>query len=198
MSKGEATREAILDQALARASVVGLSGVSIGELASALSLSKSGLFAHFGSKEKLALAMLEHARGQFIEQVLAPAIKQPRGEPRVRALLERWLAWEESRVGGCVFLQLGAEFDDQPGAVRDALVKSQRDWQSALAEAARIAIREGHFRADLEPEQFGFEMYSLMLGYHHFHRLLDDAQAVARFRAAFDALLDRARPQGRS
>jgi AcrR family transcriptional regulator len=194
MSKGESTREAILDQALERASIVGLSGISIGELATALKLSKSGLFAHFGSKEKLALDMLERAAQKFIERVLVPAIREPRGEPRVRALFERWLDWGQ-RAGGCIFLQLGAEFDDQPGVVRDALVKSQRDWQSTLSEAARISIREGHFRADLDPEQFGFEMYSLMLGFHHFHRLLDDSASVRRLRAAFEGLLQRARTQ---
>ena len=193
MSKGEATREAILDQALKRVSVVGLSGVSIGELASALNLSKSGLFAHFGSKEKLAIEMLERATEQFVAQVLGPAIREPRGEPRVRALFERWLAWDEARPGGCIFLQLGAEFDDQPGIVRDAVVKSQRDWQSALGEAARISIREGHFRGDLDPVQFGFEMYALVLGYHHFHRLLDDPESAPRLRRAFEALLERAR-----
>lgn len=193
MSKGDLTREAILEQALARANVVGISGVSIGELASALHLSKSGLFAHFGSKEKLALDMLEHAAGQFVAQVLAPAIREPRGEPRVRALFERWLTWAEARPGGCIFLQLGAEFDDQRGPVRDAVVKSQRDWQAALAEAARISIREGHFRSDLDPEQFGFEMNALMLGFHHFHRLLDDPESAPRVRGSFDALLERAR-----
>jgi AcrR family transcriptional regulator len=193
MSKGESTREAILDQALRRVSVVGLSGVSIGELASALNLSKSGLFAHFGSKERLAVEMLERASEHFIAHVLSPAIREPRGEPRVRALFERWLSWSQAQEGGCIFLQLGAEFDDQPGVVRDALVKAQRDWQSALAEAARISIREGHFRADLDPEQFGFEMYSLMIGCHHFQRLLGDPESVARLRRAFDGLLERSR-----
>jgi AcrR family transcriptional regulator len=195
VSKGETTREAIIEHALRRMSVVGLEGISIGGLASSLNLSKSGLFAHFGSKEKLALEAIRSAVERFLEQVFVSAVKKPRGEPRVRALFENWLNWAESqeRPGGCVFVQLAAELDDQPGPVRDALVQTQRDFQSMLAEAARIAVREGHFRADLEPEQFAFEMYALMLGYHHNHRLLADPNATKRVRSAFESLLTRVR-----
>src|SRR4051812_15340536 len=155
------------------ANVVGVSGLSIGRLAEATGLSKSGLFAHFGSKEALDVAVVEEASRQFVQDVMVPALREPRGEPRVRALFERWLSWGQ-RPGGCFFVGASAELDDRPGAPRDALAQASKDWIDELAKAARIGVREGHFRSDLDPEQFAFEEYGVMLGVHTFLRFLRD------------------------
>jgi AcrR family transcriptional regulator len=195
MNKGEQTRETILDTALAEASTFGLDGISIGGLAKKVELSKSGLFAHFDSKEDLQLQVLRTARERFVESVLAPALTEPRGEPRVRALFKNWLAWSRSSFlpGGCVFIATANELDDRPGPLRDYLVQSQRDWLDALATAARIAVEEGHFRADLDLRQFAYDFYSVILAYHHFGRLLRDPHTGERCRTAFEGLLERSR-----
>lgn len=191
MSKGDLTRSRVLDSAFESATRLGLGGLSLGELASQLGLSKSGLFAHFGSKEALQLAVIEHARARFVELVVAPALKCPRGEERVRALFRNWLAWGRASVadGGCFFVQAAAEFDDQPGSLRDALVASQQDWLSTLAEAARIAVREGHFARDTDVERFAFDLYALAFGYHQLARLLRDARFDGWVELGFDRLL---------
>ena len=196
MAKGEETRDTILETALALASTGGLEGLSIGTLASAVGLSKSGLFAHFGSKEDLQLAVLRTAADRFVAEVITPALREPRGEPRVRALFGRWLAWEQASYlpGGCPFIAVSSELDDRPGPVRDYLVQSQRDWLDALANSARIAVAEGHFRGDLDPDQFAYELYSVILAFHQFHRLLRDPSTGERCRRAFEGLLDRSRP----
>src|SRR3954471_4655703 len=127
MSKGDETRQAILTRAFELATVVGISGLSIGRLAEATGLSKSGLFAHFGSKEALEVAVVEEAARQFVAFVMAPALRQPRGEPRVRALLERWILWGQ-QSGGCFFVGAVAELDDRSGPPRDTLVQTCKDW----------------------------------------------------------------------
>jgi AcrR family transcriptional regulator len=194
MSKGDATRQAILERALSMSSVVGLEGISIGRLADDLALSKSGLFAHFRSKEALQLQVLEVAVRQFVESVVRPALKEQRGEPRLRALFERWLDWARSQSlpGGCIFVSATMEMDDRPGPVRDALARYQQDWVNVLATATRAGQESGAFRGDLEPAQFAQEAYGLMLSYHLFARLLRDPHGEARARAGFDALLKRA------
>ncbi|HEV8325140.1 MAG TPA: TetR/AcrR family transcriptional regulator [Myxococcota bacterium] len=195
MSKGEETRQTIVDEAMRIASTMGLGGISIGELAASLGLSKSGLFAHFGSKETLQIDVIHAAAERFVQKVVVPALRAPRGEPRVRALFEGWLRWGLSNElpGGCIFVSAAAELDDRPGPVRDALVKTQRDWLDALAQAARLAVEEGHFRKGLDVEQFAFEEYALMLGGHHHSRLLKDARSIKRTRAAFETLLSTVR-----
>lgn len=198
MSKGEETRSTILDTALAEASTVGLGGISIGGLAKKVELSKSGLFAHFDSKQDLQLQILATARDRFVATVVAPALKLPRGEPRVRGLFENWLVWSEASFlpGGCPFISTANEVDDVPGPLRDFLAQSQRDWLDTLATAARIAVDEGHFRGDLDVDQFAYDFYSIALAYHHFHRLLEDPATVGRCRNAFESLIERsaARP----
>ena len=196
VSKGEETRQAILARAYQLATVVGVSGLSIGRLAEETGLSKSGLFAHFGSKEALEVAVVEEASRQFVQNVMVPALREPRGEPRVRALFDRWLDWG-MRPGGCFFVGASAELDDRPGPPRDALVRACKDWVDELAKATRIAIREGHFRSDLDPDQFAFELYAAMLGAHTFHRFLREPGALDRTRHAFDRLLAGARARMR-
>ena len=194
MSKGERTHTAILDHATGLASQVGLTGLTIGVLADDLELSKSGLFAHFRSKEALQIEVLEHAARRFSETVVRPALREPRGAPRMQALFDRWIAWERDAAlpGGCVFVAATAELDDRPGPVRDRLVALQRDWISVLATSFRKASESGLFRADADPEQFAQDMYGVMLALHFHSRLMNDAAAEARARRAFAALLEEA------
>lgn len=192
MSKGAETRGTILDAALDVASTVGLEALTIGRLAERVGLSKSGLFAHFKSKETLQIGVLEHARADFIQRVVAPALAAPRGLPRIEALFDRWLEWGRGapgREGGCVFLQAAAEYDDRPGEVRDCLVASQRDWTEALQKAAALAVEEGHLGAQADPAQFAFELYGLMMSCHFHARLLSDRAAIERARAGFERLI---------
>lgn len=195
MSKGAATRDRIIERALRTASVEGLEGISLGRLASDVGMSKSGLFAHFESKEALQLDVLAAAAEKFTEVVVRPAFEALRGEPRVRALFEHWLRWErnESLPGGCVFMHAIAELDDRPGPARDSLVDWQRQWLDALAKAARIAVNEGHFHAGVDAELFAFQQYGLVMAYYHARRLFNDPQAEDRVRRAFDALVTAAR-----
>jgi AcrR family transcriptional regulator len=194
-TKGEETRAAILDQALASASRLGLEGLTIGNLADAVGMSKSGLFAHFRSKEDLQLQVLETAVRHFVELVLAPALARPRGEPRVRSLFERWIEWEKAdfQPGGCIFIATANELDDRPGPLRDRLVGYQRDWLQAIATAARIAVEEKHFAPEVDVQQFAYDLYAIALAYHHFSRLMDDPAAEDRAKSAFERLMDAAR-----
>jgi len=190
-SKGERTREAILGHALALATRIGVEGVTIGRLADDLKMSKSGLFAHFKSKEALQIEMLRMAGARMVETVVKPALATPRGEPRLRALFEHWLAWEQSPSlpGGCPFMAASFELDDRPGPVRDFVVQNLRDWIDTLAGAARIAVQEGHFRAELDCEQFAQDCQGIGLGFVHASRLMRDPQARARAQRAFEALV---------
>jgi AcrR family transcriptional regulator len=195
MSKGEATREAVLDQATRVASRVGLQGLTIGSLAAQAHLSKSGLFAHFRSKQSLQLQVVEHAASLFVDSVVRPALAAPRGEPRVRELFERWLGWcGGDQPAGCVFVVASTEFDDEPGPVRERVVRAQRDWLETIATVFRTGVTEGHFRADANAEQFAHDLYGVILAYHHARRLLRDPQAESRARRALDRLLEAARP----
>lgn len=195
MRKGEATRQAILDRAVALARQVGLEQLTIGRLADDLALSKSGLFAHFQSKEALQVQVLEAAGAQFVELVLKPVLARPRGEPRVQAIFEQWLTWEggPQSAGGCLFVQASAELDDREGAARDRLVRLQREWLRSIATTVRGAIQEGHFHGQVDPDQFAYDLNGIILAYHHAARLLRDASADARARRAFDTLLEQSR-----
>jgi len=195
--KGERTREAILGRALALATRVGFEGLTIGRLAEELGMSKSGLFAHFKSKEALQVAVLRMAAERFVEEVVKPALAAPRGEPRVRAVFDRWFAWEQSPPlpGGCPFVAATFELDDRPGPARDYLVQQERDWFDVLSGVARTACQEGDFRRDLDCEQFAHDLNGIMLAYCHAARLMRDPKARARAQAAFEGLLAAARPR---
>ena len=195
MGKGTDTRQAVLEEAAREASRVGLGGLTIGSLAAATQLSKSGLFAHFQSKESLQLQLLAHTRDRFVELVVRPALAAPRGEPRVRELFRRWLGWDADALpGGCLFIAASAELDDQPGPVRDRLVADQRDWMDTIVQVFRTGVTEGHFRPDADPGQFAYDLHGTMLAYHHASRLLGDPDAADRATRAFEALLAAARP----
>lgn len=189
MSKGEATRQAVIDQAVEIAGRLGVSGLTIGTLASATDLSKSGLYAHFRSKEALQLAVLARAREDFVDQVIRPALGAPRGEPRVRVLFERWLTTSSSGAAGCLFVSAATEFDDQPGPVRDQLVRDHWDLQDTLAQVYRSGAKDGAFREDLAPEQFAHDMHGLLLAHFHAFRLLRDPASESRTRFAFERLM---------
>lgn len=195
MRKGEATKFAVLDEAAELASQVGLEGLTIGSLATKTGMSKSGLFAHFKSKEALQLETLRHARERFIDNVMRPAVAQPRGEPRLRALFEGWIGWIRGDVlpGGCPFIAAGIEFDDQPGPVRDFLINDEKDLVESVQTVFRSGVAEGHFRADADPEQFAQDVYGVLVSYMHFARLLGEPKAELRARKAFDVLLNAAR-----
>lgn len=200
MSKGQLTRDAIVREALAQASRVGLEGLSLGVLAEHLALSKSGLFAHFKSKQALQLAVLEHAIELFAHHVVLPALARPRGRPRLVALFHNFLAWKrgDPTPGGCVFAQLSVEYDDRPGALRDVLVESQLELRRTIATCADKAIAEGHFRSDLDPQQFAFEFLGIAMSYGEAHKLLGAPDATERAAHAFQRLLDdAAAPSGR-
>jgi AcrR family transcriptional regulator len=199
MSKGAETRAAILDEAIAIASQVGFDALTIGQLAERTDMSKSGLFAHFKSKEQLQLQALDRARERFIDVVVRPALATSRGEPRARALFEGWLTWiETSLPGGCIFIAAAAEVDDRPGSLRDAVVKHEHDLMEMITTVAGTAVAEGQWRSDLDLEQFGFEMYGILLAHHHSFRLMHDARANERTRAAFESLVARSRSKSRS
>jgi AcrR family transcriptional regulator len=181
-SKGERTRQAILACAVDLATVEGLEGLSIGRLASDLGLSKSGLFAHFGSKEELQLATVEAAARIFRAEVLKPGLHAPRGLPRLKALCDAWFSYEQRRVfrGGCFFAKAASEFDNRPGAVRRRLVSLQRDWLRVLERAALQARELGQLDPRDDPVQLAFELQSLALGAHWAYQLFDDVSALTR------------------
>ncbi len=182
------TRGVILDEAGRLARRVGLCGLTIGSLATQTGMSKSGLFAHFGSKESLQLQVLVYSTERFVDDVIRPALRAPRGVPRVRDLFERWLEWD-SAEGGCPLVAASFELDDQPGPVRESLVRVQRDWADTLATVFTSGIGEGHFRPDADPRQFAQDLQGVMLAYHMASRLLADDAAADRARRALDALL---------
>ena len=192
-TKGERTRAAILDAGFHIVSKAGLEGLTIGTLAAATGLSKSGLFAHFGSREELLLAVMDRGQQEFLKLVVNPALAKPRGVPRLKALFVEWLGWTESAdlPGGCPMIGGAIEFDDKPGIVRDALATGQRAWIDTLTRATRQAIEQGQLAPGTDPEQVSFELFGLALVVHHHRRLLGVEKARSRALAAFDALIER-------
>lgn len=190
MHKGQQTRAAILDAALTLASHMGLEGLSIGALADVTNMSKSGVFAHFGSREELQIAVIREYHNRFEEEVFFPAVREARGLPRLRALFERWVRRVSVEVdSGCIYISGAVEFDDRPGPVRDALASMVRAWQSALERAIRLSVEEGHLRPDTDSLQMLFEIHGLILALHHDARFLRLPGAVDRARAGFERIV---------
>ncbi len=183
-ARGGRTRKAILARAVDIASVQGLEGLTVGSLAAQLRMSKSGLFAHFGSKEDLQLATIELARQIFIEKVTLPAIAAPRGMPRLWGLLEHWLALVEKQVfqGGCFFSAASFEFDSRRGVVRDRIAAIMHEWIGALTRAVYEAQKAGHLDRKVDPTRLAFEIHAMAMGAHWAHQLLDDKHAYSRAR----------------
>jgi AcrR family transcriptional regulator len=195
-AKGAATRDAVLDAAVSIAGRIGLSGLTIGMLASATGMSKSGLFAHFGSKEALQLQVLARARDEFTDRVVRPALRTRRGEERVRALFEHWLAVGRDGGAPCLFASSSMEYDDQSGIVRDQVVRDHMDFAETVQQIFRTGISEGQFLADADEVQFQHDLLGIMLACFHSCRLLGDPAAQTRARAAFERLLAAARSTG--
>ncbi|HWS54450.1 MAG TPA: TetR/AcrR family transcriptional regulator [Pyrinomonadaceae bacterium] len=184
--QGARTRQAILEVAVDLASAEGLEGLTIGRLAAALSMSKSGLFAHFGSKEELQLATVEAAREVFIREVARPAFEAERGLARLWRLCDVWLAYVEGEVfrGGCFFSAAAAEFDGRPGPVRDRVAEIMREWMAGLRRAVAEAQEAGQFDAAADPAQLAFELNALGMGANWAFQLYGDKQAFTHARAA--------------
>lgn len=196
-TKGAQTRAAILDEALKVASRLGLEGLTVGTLAQATGMSKSGLFAHFGSREEMQLAVLEHAAQRYGERVFTPALKIERGLPRLRALFANWLDWTLSSglPGGCIMISAANEYDDRPGPIRDAVIANQRRGAALSERAVRLAIQEGHLDPHTDPQQIAFEMLGIVLASHNHRRLLGDKEARKRALTAFEELVARHAPR---
>lgn len=190
MRKGEQTRMAIVAAALELASRHGLEGLTIGALAERMQMSKSGVFAHFGSREDLQIAVLKEYERRFADEVLLPGLAAARGQPRLEAIFDRWLERTAIEAAqGCIWVSGASEYDDRPGAVRDELVAMVRSWQRELGRAIAQAVEVGHLRADTEVDDLVFELYGVMLVLHHDARLLNSTDAVARARRAFRRLM---------
>lgn len=168
------------------ASHMGLEGLSIGALAEVTAMSKSGVFAHFGSREELQISVIREYHNRFEEEVFFPAVRQPRGLPRLQAMFENWVKRVSVEIdSGCIYISGAVEFDDRPGPVRDALAGMVRAWHAALERAIRLAVDEGHLRADTDPAQMLFEVHGLILALHHDARFLRNPGAVERAQRGF-------------
>lgn len=190
LHKGQQTRAAILDAALALATQIGLEGLSIGALAEATGMSKSGVFAHFGSREELQISVIHEYHTRFEEEVFYPSMQEPRGLPRLRALFRHWMNRTSVEIdSGCLYISGAVEFDDRAGPVRDALVHSVKSWLSALQRAICQAGEEGHLRSNIDEQQLAFEIHGLILALHYEARLLHSPGSIERATAAFENLL---------
>jgi AcrR family transcriptional regulator len=190
LMKGRQTRAAIVDAALALASHSGIEGLSIGAVAEATGMSKSGVFAHFGSREELQISVVREYHSRFEDEVFRPAMAKARGVPRLRKLFDQWLKRVAVEIdSGCIYISGAVEFDDRPGPVRDALVTMVQTWRRALERAIRVAVAEGHLRADTDVAQLLFEVHGLILAVHHDARFLRHPGAEERARSGFERVL---------
>jgi AcrR family transcriptional regulator len=191
MRKGELTRAAILDVALDLASRDGLEGLTIGLLADKMNMSKSGVFAHFGSREDLQIEVLKLYNHHFEQEVFYPSMKEMRGLPRLRAMFARWVKRVSVEIAsGCIYISGAVEYDDRPGAIREELAGMVRTWQGALRRCVKQSIDMAHLRADTDPDQLVYEMYGLILALHHDARFLKVPGSVNRAEAGFERLVN--------
>ncbi|HEY9094577.1 MAG TPA: TetR/AcrR family transcriptional regulator [Hydrogenophaga sp.] len=192
LQKGRQTKAAIVDAALGLATQIGMEGLSIGALAEVMQMSKSGVFAHFGSREELQISVIREYHTRFEEEVFAPAMQMPRGLPRLRALFANWMRRTSVELdSGCIYISGAVEFDDRPGPVRDALASSVNTWLTAMRRAIQLSLDEGHLRKDLDPGQLAFEIHALILALHYEVRFLHRPNSVSRAQTAFDAMIER-------
>jgi AcrR family transcriptional regulator len=190
MQKGQQTKAAIVDAALGLATQIGVEGLSIGALAEVTQMSKSGVFAHFGSREELQISVIREYHARFEEDVFYPAMQQPRGLPRLRALFGNWMKRTSIEIdSGCIYISGAVEFDDRPGPVRDALVGSVNTWLAAMRRAITSAKEEVHLRADVDEDQLMFEIHGLILALHYEARFLKNPGSIDRAHAGFDNIL---------
>ncbi|MDB5796443.1 MAG: TetR family regulatory protein [Paucimonas sp.] len=209
MRKGELTRAAILDVALGLASRDGLEGLTIGLLADKMNMSKSGVFAHFGSRTDLQIEVLKLYHNTFEQEVFYPSLQAERGLPRLEAMFARWIKRVTVEIAsGCIYISGAVEYDDRPGEIREELVAMVRAWQSALNRCVVQAVQMGHLKPDTDPQQLVYEMYGLILALHHDARFIKRPGSVERAEAGFARLIadyrnsaaevEQARPKGRT
>ncbi len=191
-AKGQQTKAAIVDAALGLATQIGLEGLSIGALAEVMQMSKSGVFAHFGSREELQISVVREYHTRFEDEVFYPAMSSPRGLPRLRAMFDNWMKRTSVEIdSGCIYISGAVEFDDRPGPVRDALASSVGTWQEALRRAIEIAAEEGHLSVDTDASQVAFEIHGLILALHYEARFLRSPGCLDRAWRGFGAILER-------
>lgn len=194
MLKGQQTKAAIVEAALGLASQIGLEGLSIGALAEITGMSKSGVFAHFGSREELQISVIREYHERFEQAVFYPALKAPRGLPRLQTLFDNWTTQTSAEIdSGCIYISGAVEFDDRSGPVRDALVSTVTTWQTAVRRAVEKAQEEGHLTREADPMQVAFEIHGLILALHYEARFLKVPGAAERARQGFARILERYR-----
>jgi AcrR family transcriptional regulator len=192
MQKGQQTKAAIVEAALGLATQIGVEGLSIGALAEVTQMSKSGVFAHFGSREELQISVIREYHVRFEDEVFYPAMAAARGLPRLQALFANWMKRTSVELAsGCIYISGAVEFDDRPGPVRDALASSVATWHAAMKRAITGAKDEGHLRAEVDEEQMLFEIHGLILALHYEARFLRSPGAIARANAGFENILRR-------
>ncbi|MFY8054034.1 MAG: TetR/AcrR family transcriptional regulator [Limnohabitans sp.] len=192
LQKGQQTKATIVDAALGLATQIGLEGLSIGALAEVARMSKSGVFAHFGSREELQLSVVREYHERFEAEVFYPVLQEKRGLPRLRLLFANWMKRTSAEIdSGCLYISGAAEFDDRPGPVRDALASSVKTWLKAVHRAVTQARDEEHLSADLDANQMVFEIHGLILALHYEARFLKSAQSLARASLGFENILQR-------
>ena len=187
--KGDDTKSDILASGLEMASQYGLEDVTIGNLAKTMQMSKSGIFGHFQSKENLQLLIISYAVQHFTDTVVLPSLKIKRGIARIRAMINNWIEWGNGLSGGCIFVSASIEYSGRPGPVRDALLSYQQTWLNSLARLAKSAVKAGDFRSDIDIKQFAFELYSLILGFHYYHRMMKDVNTKDKQEKALNKLI---------
>ena len=191
MRKGELTRAAILDVALDLASRDGLEGLTIGLLADKMNMSKSGVFAHFGSREDLQMEVLKLYHHRFEQEVFFPSMKETRGIERLRSMFARWVKRVSVEIAlGCIYISGAVEYDDRPGPIREELVSMVKAWQGALLRCVRQAIDTGDLKPNSDAQQLVYEMYGLILVLHHDARFLRMPGSVDRARIGFERLIE--------
>jgi AcrR family transcriptional regulator len=192
LQKGQQTKAAIVEAALGLATQIGLEGLSIGALAEVTQMSKSGVFAHFGSREELQISVIREYHDRFEQDVFYPSLDAPRGLPRLQAMFANWMKRTSVEIdSGCIYISGAVEFDDRPGPVRDALASSVQTWHAAMKRTIEMAREEGHLRADVDEEQMLFEIHGLILALHYEARFLKNPGSIARANTGFENILAR-------
>lgn len=192
ISKAEHTKAVIIDAALRLASQIGLEGLSIGAIAEVTQMSKSGVFAHFGSREELQISVVREYFTRFERDVFMPALALPRGLPRLRAMFANWMVQVAHEIqSGCIFISGAVEFDDRSGPVRDAIEQSMKTWLKAVRRSVAIAIEEQQLGAQIDPKQLVFEIHGLILALHYEARFFKSPKSMDRAKAGFENLLNR-------
>lgn len=189
MKKGDETKQRILDIGFELASKLGLECLTIGTMAKAANMSKSGLFSHFHSKENLQLMVMTHAGEIFNQEVILPALMTKAGVPRVEKIMQNWLAWTQRLSGGCIFVAAAAEYSDRPGPVRDCIREQHDKWIQCMSRVAHSAVKVGDFKPGTDCERFAFELYSLILGFFLYHNSLGYEKAEVLLHDSFNQLV---------